>query len=144
MTWTLRATDGPALATVIVYVIGWPAIAVVGDAVFEIARSARAATGELTVDELLLSAGSVTLPVTVAVLLSTLAGSRPAASGADTVTVATAPFASVPSEQPTVPALIPQVPAVVVTVAAEKAGGSTSVTVTFGAGLGPPLVTVRV
>src|SRR6478735_1766823 len=96
-TVTVRAVDGPALATVRVKVSGAPGTAGSGATVFTMESPALLLTGVLVVAVLFALSGSGVSDVTVAVLMT----AGPAKSGttvAVTVIVTVAPTARSPSE----------------------------------------------
>src|SRR5258708_2421083 len=108
-------------------------------------RSAATAVTALTwvvaEAELLAAVGSVSLPVTVAVL-----GMLPAVDGAAALMgmVELAPLARLPTVQVTVPAALTQVPWPAVAELKLTPAGRVSVTTTPVAGLGPLLVALMV
>lgn len=107
-----------------------------------IATSTWRVTAVLVVLVLLPATGSVSLPVTVAVL--EIGPVVPESTVTVTVTVAVPPLTILPSVPVIVPAALVAVPWLDVAETKVTPAGKTSVTVTPVASLGPMLVTVRV
>src|SRR5712664_1640369 len=120
-----------------------PAEAVAG-AVFVIARSARRCTVVVAVAVLFPGVGSVSFPLTLAVLLRVAPSAVVAGMPTTIVIVALALGASVPMVQVTVPLAWVQVPWVEVAETNVTPVGRVSVAVTPVACEGPLLVTTRV
>ena len=118
-----------------------PCSSVLGEPVFVIDTSADCVTVVVAVALLFPVFGSVGLPLTLAVFDSV---PDVAVTEATIVTVAEAPFASVPTEQVTVPFFCEQLPCVELAEVNDSPDGRGSLTVTPVAWAGPPFVTLTV